>query len=74
MIVAAHLFGLYSVRSFDQQQLAWNSGTETRSQIAAEQDAQLESTKKAMAEQTSTLMTARAEAEKATEETSRLRA
>ena len=36
MIVAAHLFGLYSVRSFDQQLLVWNSGTETRSQIAAE--------------------------------------
>lgn len=72
MIVAAHLFGLYSVRSFDQQQLAWNSGTEARSQIAADHDAQLESTKKAMTEHASTLWTARAEADKATEETSRL--
>ena len=67
-VIGAQIYGLYSVRSFDQQKLAWTTEVASRSEVVAENDSRLEASKKEIATLATRVASTRNEADTANEE------
>ena len=67
-MVGAQIYGLYSVRSFDLQKLAWTTEVASRSEVVAENDSRLEASKKEITTLATRVAAARSDADTANEE------